>query len=172
MRSLVRTGAALAIMGITPASASDYIQNYVPKAEEVGTGRLNLWFWDIYDATLFAPSGQYDPEKAYALQISYLRDISGEKIADHSVDEMRNQGFEDRAKLDTWYEEMVNIFPDVDKGITLTAVFTPDGKTIFYRNGEDIGTIDDAEFSQQFANIWLSEKTRSPDLRRKLLGQL
>lgn len=170
LKNTLRTACALALLGITPAYALDHIEKFVPQAEKVGQGRLTYMFWDVYDAALYAPGGAWQEGRPFALQLSYLRELEGKKIADRSVEEMRNQGFNDEVKLATWHAQMKNIFPDVDKGIILTGVHTKTGEAVFYLDKTEIGRINDPEFSKAFFNIWLSEKTSAPDLRRKLLG--
>lgn len=171
VKKIVRTTCALAVLGITPAYAMEKITTFVPNAQKVGEGRLTYLFWDVYDAALFAPDGQWNSDQPFALKLSYLRDITGEKIADRSIEEMRNQGFDDEVKLATWHTQMRDIFPDVGKGTSLTGVYTSDGAAVFYYNNEESGRINDAEFSALFFNIWLSPDTSAPDLRRKLLGR-
>lgn len=151
------------------AYADSYIKSYLPNGEKVGEGRLTVLFWDVYDATLYAPNGQWQENKPLALKLSYLRNISGKKIADSSVEEIRKQGFSDEVKLADWHTQMRTIFPDVDEGTTLTGILTRDGQTLFYQNGQAIGHIKDPEFGRYFFDIWLSEKTTAPQLRRKLL---
>jgi hypothetical protein len=155
---------------MTPAYALDYIYGFVPNAQKVGQGRLTYLFWNIFDATLYAPEGAWHNNKPFALQLSYLRALEGKKIADLSVKEIRGQGFTDEVKLATWHAQMRGIFPDVDKGVSLTGVYTETGNTIFYRDNIELGRINDPEFSRAFFGIWLDEKTSAPDLRRKLLG--
>lgn len=167
---MVRTACVLVLLGITPAYALDHIQSYVPEAQKVGQGRLTYLFWDVYDATLYAPEGAWNDRKPFALQLSYLRTLNGKKIADRSAEEIRGQGFKDEVKLATWHAQMRKIFPDVDEGVNLTGVYTESGETIFYRDNFEIGRIKDPEFSKAFFGIWLDEKTSAPDLRRKLLG--
>jgi hypothetical protein len=41
---------------------------------------------------------------------------------------------------------------------------------VFYSNGEEIGSVDDSEFTTSFFNIWLGEKTSEPKFRKALLG--
>lgn len=171
-RTIVRTACALALIGVYPAYAVDYIREYVPDAKPVGQGRLSYMFWDIYDATLFAPNGEFSSSQPLAIQISYLRTIEGKKIADRSAEEMRLQGFSDEVRLADWHAQMRAIFPDVSEGVTLTGVLTQSGETIFYSNDVQIGSIADKEFGRRFFNIWLSEATSAPDLRKKLLGSL
>ena len=172
LKNTLRTACALTLLGITPAYALDYIKEFVPQAEKVGQGRLTYMFWDVYDAALYAPQGTWQEGKPFALQLSYLREIQGKKIADRSVEEMRNQGFKDEVKLATWHTQMKNIFPDVDNGVILTGVYTNTREAVFYLGDTEIGRINDPEFSKAFFNIWLGEKTGAPDLRRKLLGAL
>lgn len=169
-KNTIRTACALALLGITPAHALDHIRGFVPEAQKVGEGRLSYLFWDVYDATLYAPEGEWQVDRPFALQLSYLREIEGKKIADRSVEEIREQGFTDEVKLATWHAQMRKIFPNVDKGMTLTGVYTGNGETVFYHDNEEVGRIKSSEFSRAFFNIWLSEDTSAPDLRRKLLG--
>jgi len=154
----------------SPAMANDAVQKHVINAQQVGTGRLSLVFWDVYDVTLYAPNGKWDAHKPYALSIHYFREIEGADIAKRSVEEMKKQGFLDQVKLADWQLQMRQIFPDVKNGSELTAVFTPQESTDFYSDGKHIGNIMGAEFGTYFFNIWLSEKTSEPELRKKLLG--
>lgn len=172
IQSVIRTACALALLGITPAYAINHIRAHIPQAQKVGEGRMSVMFWDVYDATLYAPQGTWQEKEPFALQLSYLRNLEGKKIADRSVEEIRAQGFKDEVKLATWHAQMRKIFPDVDDGITLTGVNTKIGETVFYMDNIEIGRIKDPEFSKAFFNIWLSEKTSAPDLRRKLLGAI
>jgi hypothetical protein len=172
MKSVIRTACALAILGITPAYAIDYIGAFVPEAQKVGQGRMTYLFWDVYDATLYAPEGAWDDDKPFALQLSYLRMLEGKKIADRSVEEIRGQGYNDELKLATWHTQMRKIFPDVDEGVSLTGIYTQSGETVFYRDNTEIGRINDPAFGKAFFGIWLNEKTSEPDLRRKLLGEV
>lgn len=157
---------------ISPARASDVVQKQIPDAEQVGMGRLSVLLWDVYDATLYAPKGKWGARAPYALSIRYLREIEGADIASRSVEEMQKQGFSDAVKLAEWHAQMRKIFPDVKNGSELTAVFTTKKSTDFFYHDKPIGSIKDAEFGMHFFNIWLSEKTSEPGLRRKLLGLL
>ena len=170
LKNTIRTACALAVLGITPAYAMQQIRTHIPTAQKVGQGRLTYLLWDVYDATLYAPQGSWQKDKPFALELSYLREIEGKKIADRSIEEMRNQGMTDEVKLATWHAQMRKIFPDVDAGVRLTGVYTKKGEAVFYKNDREIGRISDPKFSKAFFDIWLNEKTSAPDLRRKLLG--
>lgn len=170
MRNIIRTAFIFAILGIAPAYALDDISAHVPNSEKVGQGRLSYMLWDVYDAALYAPEGDWQSGKPFALQLSYLRAIPGKKIADRAVEEIRAQGFTDEVRLADWHAQMRAMFPDVREGITLTGVYTNAGETIFYEGNKEIGSVKDLEFGRQFFNIWLGPQTSAPDLRRKLLG--
>lgn len=155
-----------------PAIASEIVVQQIPNASKVGEGRLSIVFWDVYDATLYAPYGKWNPEKPHALSIRYFREIDGAAIAERSIVEIRKQGFSDEKLLADWHKQMLGIFPNVSDGTELTALFTSQKTTDFYHNGKRIGSINAPLFSKHFFDIWLSEKTSEPELRKALLGQL
>ena len=144
---------------------------HIPKAELVGEGRLSVLAWDIYDAQLFAPKGQLTKQAPFALKLSYLRDVKSDAIVKTTIDEISRQGFKDKNRLQRWQQKLSRIYPDVKKGSTLIGVRTAKGTTVFCAADREIGRIDDPEFTKHFFNIWLGDKTKSPDLRRRLLGQ-
>lgn len=146
------------------------INESVPNAKLVGEGKMTYFFWDVYDAQLYAPEGVWRGEPPYALTLTYLRDFEGAAIAERSVKEMRKQGFNDKQKLTQWEEQMKSIFPDVEEGTQLTGLFMKNGETVFLKNEEVLGSVEDKGFGTQFFAIWLSEKTSEPKLREKLVG--
>lgn len=153
------------------ALATETILASVPGASVVGRGVLSYAFWDVYKVALYAPNGQFDRDKPFALSIEYLLSISGRDIADRSVQEMRKQGYGDEKTLASWNAQMKEIFPDVRNGTVLSAVYMPGGRTDFYNGSTMIGTIAGEDFGRLFFGIWLDEKTSEPKLRRALLGQ-
>jgi len=171
MRRIVAIFVAMVITLVSfDAQASEYISRYVSDAQKVGEGRLSYLVWDVYDAELYAEQGKFNPDKPYALRLSYLMDIKGYKIADRSAQEMRDQKLANEVQLATWHAQMKKIFPNVQEGSVITGVYANDGSTIFYKDGIRLGRIIDEAFSEAFFGIWLNKQTSSPDLRRKLLG--
>lgn len=150
--------------------ASQFLSKYFDSPELVGEGRLSFLFWDAYDAKLYATDANWKPGEPLALRLEYLLEIEGQDIAERSVDEIRKQGFTDEEKLSEWGKQMSALFPDVDDGISLTGIKDKSGAAVFYKNSEKIGQIDDPKFAEKFFDIWLSEKTSEPNLRKKLLG--
>lgn len=152
------------------ANMDAYMPKKVGKADLVGQGLYSFMFWDLYIARLYAPDGELHKNKAFALELEYLRNLSGRKIADKSIEEIRKQGFNDEVRLADWHNQIQAIFPDVENGDILTGVSSPMGETIFYQNGTEIGRVKDPEFTKCFFDIWLSDKTSAPELRMSLLG--
>ena len=146
------------------------VQEKVPNAKVVGEKMFTYYFWDVYRASLFAPNGEYEEGGVFALKLNYQRELEGKKIAQRSIDEMKKQADLSKEKADKWLNSMETIFPDVSDGHVLTGIATEDGSTVFYSNGEEIGSVDDSEFTTSFFNIWLGEKTSEPKFRKALLG--
>ena len=147
-----------------------HINHYVPQAKLVGKTNLSYLWFDVYDIALYAPKGKWQQNQPFALKLDYQRLLYGDKIADRSIEEMRKQGFNNKKKLERWLKQMERIFPDVDKGISLTAIRSKNGNSVFYKNNKKIGEINDKEFTRQFFNIWLGKKTSEPRMRKRLLN--
>jgi len=148
----------------------DYVREYIPDAQLVGAGRLNVFVFDVYDAALYATHGRFEQDRAFALSLTYRRNIEAGEIAKISVEEMRKMGLQNELQLADWYAQMRKIFPDVGPGSVLTGIYTPGGETVFYDRNAEIGRVRDPQFGRYFFNIWLGEDTSVPQLRQKLLG--
>jgi hypothetical protein len=143
----------------------------ITDAAPVGSGTYSYLFWDLYRATLYAPGGVWHAEGPFALELHYLTDISGQKIARVSRDEIARQGKHAPAQLDAWEAAMARIFPDVTEGSVLIGVRLPDGTTRFDAGEQELGAIADPAFGKAFFDIWLGEATRDSALRQQLLGK-
>ena len=163
---------ALILIFAAPAYASDaLIDANLKQAEPVGSAHYKYLFLDIYDATLYAPNSEWSFSAPFALELKYLRSLSGKKIADRSAKEIRQQGFNNEVRLADWHTQMTSIFPDVRQGTTLTGIYKPNSETVFYKGQETIGRIQDPDFGKWFFGIWLSENTSDPEFRKALLGK-
>lgn len=138
-----------------------------------GQGTLRWLGLKIYDAQLFAPaqfSSQASFERPFALELTYARNFSGQSIAERSLDEIKRLGIGSPAQHERWLAQMQAIFPNVSSGDRLRGLHQPGQGVSFYKNGQRIGNIQDAEFSRAFFAIWLDPKTAEPNLRSRLLG--
>ena len=153
------------------AAHANTIDNLVSNPVKVGeTSRMTYLFWDVYDATLYAPNGNYSADSPFVLKLAYLRDLEGEDIAQRSVEEMRKQGFTDEKKLALWIANMKRIFPNVNNGTQLLGVRNKAGESVFYSENKLLGKITDPSFTKHFFDIWLSDKTSEPEMRKELLA--
>lgn len=167
-RAAALTAAALvacAGLGCAPAQASQ-----AAPLREIGAGSLHWFGLHVYDARLAVAGERFDPAEPFALTLRYARELSGERIAEASIDEIRRLGFGTPADHRRWRDEMRRVFPDVRRGDELTGASTPGRGAQFLLNGRSIGSIDDQEFARAFFAIWFDPRTRSRDLRASLLG--
>ncbi|WP_414828307.1 chalcone isomerase family protein [Alteromonas sp. H39] len=145
------------------------VQERIPDASVVGEARFTYYFWDVYDAVLYAPQGKW-PAERFALRLTYLRDFEGKEIAERSIKEMKSQGLDDDEKISSWLKAMNEIFPDINEDEHLLGVVGDSGEALFYQQDTLLGEVDDPEFTRWFFNIWVGEKTSEPDFRDKLIN--
>ena len=127
-------------------------------------------FWKIYTASLFTASGQFDSNSTeYALELHYARDISQKQLIEATAEQWQYLGV-DESIYTQWLPLLENIWPDINKGDRLTLHVTPTTSR-FILNGDDIGSIKDSQFGSTFSDIWLSERSKYPRLRRRLIGK-
>ncbi|MEO0437657.1 MAG: chalcone isomerase family protein [Pseudomonadota bacterium] len=138
--------------------------------ELVGKARMQVLFWDVYDAQLYAPGGIWNDGDPFALSLTYLRSLQGVKIAERSIAEIRKQGFSDERTLARWYENLIAIIPDVANSDEIIGVADDNAHTQFYLDGRFIGEIREPAFTRAFFAIWLGAKSSEPRFRDRLLG--
>lgn len=131
-----------------------------------GKGEFRRFGFLVYEAALWGGANPQQPP--LALQLTYKRNIAGQKIVDASVQEMRQLGASEQS-LKVWEVQMSQIFPDVKPGDQITGVYKLGGAVFLYNNRE-VGEIRDPEFARFFFAIWLDPRTSAPGLRQSLLG--
>jgi len=168
-RAAALTAAALlACAGLGWALAT--VASPAATMREIGAGSLHWFGLRVYDARLAVAGERFDPAQPFALTLRYAREVSGERIAETSLDEIRRLGFGTPADHRRWLDGMRRLFPDVRRGDELTGASVPGRGAQFLLNGQSIGSIDEPEFGRAFFAIWLDPRTRSRDLRAGLLG--
>ena len=144
----------------------------LPGAVYSGAARMRFLAFDIYDSKLWvAPgfkAGDY-AQHAFALELSYLRSLSGNAIAERSLKEMRRVGNITQEQEQRWLKAMKDAFPDVKDGDRIVGLHSPGTGARFWYNGQARASIADPEFSRYFFGIWLSDNTSEPKLRTSLL---
>lgn len=166
---ILALGLALSV-GFAAHAVPNSVSRLVPSAKAVGQGTLKYAFFRIYEATLYAPSGDWRADRPFALEVQYHRGFDAKALARASSDLMERQGFADRERLGEWRLAMEGIFPDVESGTTLTAIRRANGSSAFFSGGKALGSVADSLFSKWFFGIWLGDDTAMPDLREGLLG--
>ena len=145
----------------------------LPQAQRIGTGRLVVWGFQVYDARLWAQPGfravNFD-RAPLALELSYLRAFKAEEIAERSIKEMRRSQPVSDAQASRWIADLLRVIPDVRSGDRVMGVHQPGVGAAFWVNGKNTGEIQDAEFARLFFGIWLSPNTSEPKLRDALLA--
>ena len=145
----------------------------LPQAQRIGTGRLTVWGFQVYDARLWAQpdfrAANFD-RAPLALELSYLRAFKAEEIAERSIREMRHSKSVSDAQASRWTADLLRVIPDVRTGDRVMGVHQPGVGAAFWVNGKNTGEIQDAEFARLFFGIWLSPNTSEPKLREALLA--
>jgi len=179
-RSLLALGAAasLPLLASTTAAQTSATQppevsSELPGATLAGSTRMRFFGLNIYDARLWVTPG-FKPaaywQSPLALELSYLRSLSGSAIAQRSLDEMRRGGPISQETADRWLAAMNAAFADVKAGDRITGMHTPGQGAKFWLNDQPRPGIKDPEFSRLFFGIWLAEHTSEPRLRAELLA--
>lgn len=137
--------------------------------QKVGEARLKVWFWEVYESSLYTASGDYNAQNyPIALQIDYLRDISAEDLVEATAEQWQKQGLDDK-RTSPWIERIKALWPDIRKGDQLIFRVDNNQKGRFYYNQEPLGEVEDTDFAPAFLGIWLSPDTEYPKLREKLI---
>ncbi|MDE2417100.1 MAG: chalcone isomerase family protein [Burkholderiales bacterium] len=157
------------------ASIPQEIGDALPGAQFAGSSRFRYFGLSVYDARLWVSPGfqvATYAQHGLALELTYLRSLSGKAIAERSLKEMRRAEALAADTEKNWLTAMQDAFPDVGEGDRITGLHTPASGAKFWFNGQARATIRDTDFSRLFFGIWLSETTSEPRLRSELLGRV
>ena len=142
----------------------------IQNLDRVGSATLKVWFWTIYDSRLYSPDGRFDGiEPGLALELDYKRDIKAAELIQRTREEWKKLGLS-HADQDAWLDRLAALWPDIRDGDELVLEVGENLNSRFYYNGELIGELADAKFTEQFLAIWLSERSSYPRLRDQLVG--
>jgi len=152
------------------AMAAEGWRAQLPEMSLVGSGRLQVFFIDIYQLTLVAEDGQYAPGRDFALVFDYLTSVSKASIIDASLDKLADQDRVSAADIKQWRALLNQGIVDMDKGSSAIVIFFKDGRVGFVHGTAAPVMFNAPKFAVKFAAIWLGQKTAYPGLRRQLLG--
>lgn len=137
---------------------------------EVGTADMSLLWLDIYSAKLFSIDGKYQANRfPMTLDIQYHRDIDAGDLVDATIEQWQHLGLT-KDNIELYRQQIVKAWPDVKEGDRLTfRVNTPEDAA-FLLNDKPYYQVNNSQFPEAFLDIWLSEKTSHPELRKQLIG--
>ena len=175
---MTRTLAVLfVLLCAVAAQAADipaHIRNEISDARLAGQGSFRWFGLKIYDAELWVEDRDFRPDapesSRFVLNLTYARDLYGERIARTSINEIRELGFGSGEQHEVWLKEMEALFPDVHEGTQISGIHLPGQGARFYLNGNPLGEIADSEFARAFFAIWLDPRTSASSLRNSLLS--
>ena len=159
--------------GASPPAPPPEAAPDLPGARWSGAARMRFFGFDVYDAALWvAPDFSASRYALFplALQLTYLRNLSGRSIAQRSLEEMRRGTVLTPAQEQRWLSAMQEAFPDVQSGDRITGLHQPGVGARFWFNGQPRALVRDGDFSRLFFGIWLAESSSEPGLRMALLA--
>ena len=159
----------LSVISFNSHSSEKIFKEYLGDYYQLGTGKLSIFFIDIYDIKLFSKTKVYSKNKPFAIEINYLKDIKSSQIVDRSINEIKRISNSSRDELENYRSIFTSLFPDIYSGDQLIGIKTANNDGVFFYNKKPIGKIKDEKLVDKFFDIWLSEKTSHPELREKLL---
>jgi hypothetical protein len=152
---------------LTPALANE---SPTTEMKLVGQAKLSVLFWDVYESSLYTPSGRFIGIAApLKLKLVYLRNIASGELVDATREQWQKLGLY-RPEHESWLQQLQAMWPNVKPGDSIVLDWSSAERSHFYFNGRLIGTIESPNFGQLFAAIWLSEKTEYPKVRKQLIG--
>ncbi|KKL12361.1 hypothetical protein LCGC14_2536510, partial [marine sediment metagenome] len=106
--------------------------------KQVGQSRFEYYFWDVYDAKLATPTGQYQfgqhPSK---LSLTYLRDFAAKDIVKATNEQWQHLG--KTQLLGKFDQQLLALWPDIKEGETLSFITDMQGVGTFYHNDTKLG---------------------------------
>lgn len=176
-RTLSATLLLTIALALAPADSGAVPAEPFESLVEVGSGELTWFGLRVYDARLLSGRPEFrglDSAEPMALEITYRRNISSERLVESTAKEWRRLegalGLPGEARRQQWLDAVAEIWPDVTPGDRIIARYEPGGPTLFYGNDGLLGVVDDPEFGPAFLGIWLHPDTRDTGLRTALLG--
>ena len=159
-----------AILAPEPAP---HISRELGAARLAGSGDYSWFGLAIYTAELWVGERGYArgaPQAApFVLDLRYARALDGQKIAAASAGQMQEIGAGTPAQRGAWLTAMNAIFPNVEEGSHISAVYRPAAGVRFYLDGKVLGEVTDPAFGPAFFAIWLGPASTAGALRERLL---
>jgi hypothetical protein len=153
------------------ADAPPEIVPYIKAQTPYGSATVTRMMIRVYDATLWTDAKPWSMHAPFALTLRYGFHFSSQSLVERTLEEMQHVDHVPQQTQQALKLQLARVFPDVRSGDTITALFLPGKKTLFFHNSKPTGTIVGEEFGKVFFDIWLSPNTSEPDARHQLLAE-
>lgn len=168
---IVTTGLMLALaLAVSPADATQCSPEVTSELKKVGSTRLRVMLFRVYDAELMTDTGAYPDASQVALRLDYLRSIKANTLVGTTKDEWGELGYSIGENERQWLSQLRDIWPDVDSGDCLVAFHQENEGVTFYSADGELGHVESSEFANKFFAIWLDENSSYRRNRDELLG--
>lgn len=171
-----------ALLGLFASRAPASDSPFAPTAEVAGAelalrgSDLFTWYgFEVYWAALYvasdtAESALLNAEVSRQLSLHYQRRITAANIRKATQKTLERNPAANVKALQARFDKLYSYYRDVKKGDQYDIVYVPDKGTTVRFNGEDLGTIEGADFAEALFGIWLSDHPIDDDLRNALKG--
>ena len=136
---------------------------------QLGEANVRFLGFNLYKAQLWTSGETFSYGRPFALSLTYKRSFTASELAEMTVKEV--------ARIEkTTFSAHQNLtalekcFANVDTNDRITGVSKGTDRAVFYVNGRKSCDFSYPSFSKRFFGIWLSENTRDPGSRARLLG--
>ena len=109
-------------------------------------------------------------QHSFILRINYNKGFSKEKLAKSSLNEMNKYAEITSTEQKSYYQQLIDIFPDIYKNDNLEVFYQNKNSLSFYYNHQYIAIIDDKKFIRRFLNIWLHKDNKYPKMHKNLFS--
>lgn len=102
------------------------------------------------------------------LVLQFQRDLSGERIANAWIDQIKGSLGQSHSTLDSRLDQLKVLLEDMSKGDSIELTFLSD-RVDFTIRGKAKGTIPGADFARALLGVWLGPKPINEQLKETLL---
>ncbi len=177
MRKTSRQIGAMMLMSVLALSgetvhaepAQTAFKGVIKASEPYGRASLSKFLFHVYDAQLWMDAESWSYDHPFALTMHYAMSFSANELVQSTLQEMGHLSALSADQKQAYAGYLSQAYRDIKKEEHIAAVFTPPDAVVFYVNDRQTIRIQDAVFAHLFFDIWLSEKTSEPALRKGLL---
>jgi hypothetical protein len=137
---------------------------------KIGEGTLSRFGFTVLNMSLWADGRQVDYDTPMALTTHYDVGFYGYQQAERITEEIDRLYPLSNAGKRRYKQKLTRVFPGVEEGDTVTALYLPEEGLRMYRNNRLVGMLDNPEMAKRFFEVWLNRRTSEPELRSQLLN--